>query len=487
MKNIIIKKSIYLLFVALATGLFTACDENIHDFAKRTGSDAANSIYIANTVFDFPVNRTANAEVIGLDTILAKFPVHAVSPVEVDMTVTLAIDYDLVTVYNLQHGTNYSFLPGSKLDRKTVTIGKGQTLSVDSVVVTYIGKLPDLSNRNGYLLPVRISRHGGSDVKVNYEERVSYLVINVTQQNGIGFEETSGKITNNPALDLFDGSFDGMKFRLLSLFGTAEDTKVTLTVNNSLIPDYNASMGTDYQAVSASDFESVEVTFAGGAASAEGVLSYKGDISALKDLRGYVVPFEISSVTGTGIDKINAKKVFYAILDISNLYSTVVADPAELGTKVTDRTKYELKKFNFVATGNPATPSNGAAAAVNMFTDNNAQYWVVQKTGAIPHAIDLDITIDLGEEVQNISGLWMEGFQSNASFNMKAVDVYYATQQAYANGQSDLVGKISFDPARQMMYIKFSEPITARYIMLNNMVPQGVMLALRQFYICTGN
>ncbi|MDR0745349.1 MAG: DUF1735 domain-containing protein [Mediterranea sp.] len=481
MKNRI--KNIYLLFIALGvTGLFAACDENLHDFAKKTPADATHAVYIADLEFNYPVNRTANSQVIGLDTILAKFPVHSTLAVENDVTVRLTIDNELVDVYNIQHGTGYNRLPAYSITHSTVTIGKGQTRSADSITIAYPRPLPTLSDRNGYLLPVRIVSYGGTDVKINYEERVSYLIINVTQQNGVYFKVSSGKITNNPTLELF-GDFNDITFEVSSLFDTEGETKVTLSVNNNLIQDLNSMIRTEYQAVPEGDFDPVEVTLAAGDESMEGNFSYKGDVSTLTDPRGYVVPLEITSVESTdNIGRVDAQRVFYAIIDISNLHSTVVDNPDELGTKVTDRSGYKILKFANANTGAEVTPATGGMSKDYMFTDNNAQYWVVQQSG-----IKLNITIDLGTEVQNISGLWLEGFQASASFNMKAVDVYYSTEQAYTIGQSNLAGKISLNAGKQLMYIKFSEPVNARYIMLNNMTPASVILALRQFYICTGN
>ncbi|MDR2563121.1 MAG: DUF1735 domain-containing protein [Prevotellaceae bacterium] len=478
MKNINIKKHIFLAL--FATALFAACKENIHDFAKKTDSEASNAVYIADSVFRISIHRSADAEVSGVDTILIKFPVHSKLPAENNVKVTLAIDNDLLQIYNAQHGTNYNLLPLS-IKHNTLTIPQGETRSRDSVELYYSENLAALDDTKGYLLPVKIATYIGTDVKINYEERLSYLIVNVTQQNGVYFKETesSSKILNNPMLSIFD-ELDGTPFTLYSLLEANQDVEIKLKANNSLIAEYNARMGTEYLAIPEEDFGEIDITMDAGASQVAGAISYTGNLSTLTDPKGYIVPFEITSVTGNDIKAVNARKVFYAIIDISTLHSWDVTDPAELGTKVTDRTGYSVIKFANANTGAEMNPMNGAGAQNNMFTDNNTQYWLVQQSG-----IKLDITVDLGAEVQNISGIWMEGFQGNASFNMKEVDIHYATEQEYDAGQSTIIGKIRLTTGRQLMYVKFSEPVNARYIMLNKMTPASMILALRQFYICT--
>jgi hypothetical protein len=348
--------------------------------------------------------------------------------------------------------------------------------------VSFPKSLADLADTKGYLLPVKIYSYGGSDVKIDYEGRVAYLIANVAQrQNGVYFKplENSAKITNNPNLGIFD-DLSKMSFTLYSVSEVSNNAKVNLSVNNSLIAEYNKLSGTDYQAIPETDFGQAEVNISGGTAKVMGVVPYKGDISTLKDMRGYVVPLEIKSVTGADVGIVNAQKVFYAIIDMSNLYCESVENDVDLGTKITGRTGYTVVRFADDS-GTEITPSNGNTKN-NMFTDNNAEFWVVQKSG-----IKLNITVDLGAEVRNITGLFLEGYQANASFNMKAVDVLYATSQMYEKGQDALVGKISLSTGKQTWYIKFSEPVNARYIKLNNMIPTGSMLALRQFYIYTDN
>ena len=474
-----IKINIKHLLTAITLLSLAGCQDNIHDFAKKTDADASNAVYIADQQFTLTINRNADSEISGIDTILIKFPVHAKQPVENPVKITLAQDNELIKVYNTQHNSAHNPLAAS-VSNNILTIPAGATRSQDSVQIYFPQNLAALSDTKGYIIPIKIATYVGTDVKIDYEQRTSYLIVNVNQENGIYLKDTesSSKIVNNPYLNLL-GELDNTPITLYSLAPLASDMLVTMTVNNTLVDNYNARMGTQYTTIPDSNFTAIEIPMQAGDMQATGTISYTGDLSQLNDPRGYIVPFEITTVTGGDAKAITQKKTFYAIVDINTLHSVIVDDPNELGTKLTDRTGYRVVKFTNANTGAEMNPMNGAGAQNNMFTDNNAQYWVVQQTG-----IKLNITIDLGMEVQGITGLWMEGFQANASFNMKAFDIYYATEQEYEAGQSNIIGKIDLPTGKQMMYAKFSEPIKARYIHLNNMTPSSMVLALRQFYIC---
>jgi hypothetical protein len=487
MKIFTTRKSTVLLAALLAMTLLGACDSDIHDFTKKTAADASNEVYIdaKERTFNYAIHRTADDEVQGIDTILAKFPLHSSQAAAADIKVNLSIDNDLVGVYNAQNTTDYNSIPlaNLKLNRTALTIAQGATISADSLAISYIKPLSSLTDTKGYLVPVKIVSSAGVDVTTRYEERVVYLHIQVTQGNGIYFKagENSAIYSNNPTLGIFS-DINGTPFSLYPLFETQGDVTINLAVNNDLIAAYNSAMATNYQPVPATGFDPMSATLTAGAATCTGTLAYKGDKTTLTDARGYLIPIEITTVTSSEeIKRVEAKRVFYLIVNISNLYSTVVANDSELGVKVTQRTGYNVVKFVNAATGANVTPSNGANTQNNMFNDNAASFWLVQQTG-----IKLNITVDLGAEAQNITGLLLEGYQASATFNMKALKVACATQTMYEKGQETAVGNLAFTGV-QYLYIKFSEPVNARYIMLNEMTPTGMILALRGFFIYTSN
>jgi len=183
MKISAIRKISYFLFVVLGMGLFSTCNDNINDYTKTTGSDASNDVFVEDSVFNFSIERIAGGGISGADTILAKFPVYSSLPAASDINVTLDVDNDLIAVYNAQHTTGYMMIPSSDwgFGTQTVTIPKGETCSPDSIAISYRKNLQNLSNTNGYLIPLKIRSANGADVKIRYEERTSYIVIDVTQ------------------------------------------------------------------------------------------------------------------------------------------------------------------------------------------------------------------------------------------------------------------------------------------------------------------
>lgn len=492
MKNLTIKTGLCLLCAVFG---LAACGDDLHDYTNKAASDDANMIYIADSVFTYPLSWTSDMEntETATDTILARFPVHITEAVGNNVDVHLKLDNDMVEVYNSRHGTAYRIIPADSLaihstgstSTNRVTIAAGQTRSSDSISISYKGKLKNLTDPNGYLIPVKITTYSGAGAAIDYPERLSYLIVNVSRQNGVFFApaESSGKVTNNPYLGIYGSDFRNIKLKLSSYFPATKDTKVTLSVNNSLIAEYNAKNRTNYQAVPESDFTSLVVPKLDSTYS----IPYKGDVSTLNDMRGYLVPFEITSVTGTNIDKVDKQKVFYAILDQDDLHINYVENETDLGVKKTDRSKFKIVKFVDL-NGVDKTPSGmssypgGADAYLGLIfldTYSVAKFWMITVRDT-----KLDMTIDLGADIQNVTGLRLASDTQNNT--MKAVDVYYASAAEYASGLSNYAGNVDKGALTQYMNVKISKPVTARYIRLV-MTPMAAAVRLNSFNIYTNN
>jgi hypothetical protein len=323
-------------------------------------------------------------------------------------------------------------------------------------------------------VPVKIRSYVGADVKIRYEERVCYMFVNVTQQNGVFFKYNyrSGMALPN---------FENITFNLNSIIKAVENTAITLRVNNSLIADVNRRAGTDFQAIPEGDFDPLTVNILKDSTRVVGKFpAYKGNMANLTDSRGYLVPLEITSVageTGSDIKAVASQKVFYAIVDANTALSiSNVSNDSSLGTKVTFRSPYKVLSATIVNTG-----ANPSLTFANMFADGTS-YW--SQSGLSSSRFIL--TVDLGEEIPNRSGLNLVGYAVAVANNPKAISVYYATQQMYSAGEiSKFVGKAdNGSSGKQTWYLGFSEPVAARYIMLD-MTPQAHALGLQQFYIYT--
>ncbi|MDR1882932.1 MAG: DUF1735 domain-containing protein [Prevotella sp.] len=483
MKNLKIMKYACALLAFCASGVLGGCNDEIEDFRKTTGSQASNTVYIdaKDRETSYSLLHSVNEGSTGMNgEVLARFPVHTTLPAASGISVSFKIDNTLIDVYNAKRETAYLPLVSDdvSMNRTTLYIPEGGVVSTDSISVSYSKPFSTLNDLKGYLLPVRIIASTGTDVETNYNERVAYIVIDVAKENGIQFDQTMASFTNIPPIGLFS-DLSAIDFSISSITPVENDTKVTLTVNNQLIGAYNQANGTSYQSVP-EDIAPIEATIAAGSSKISGVLSYTGDVTALNNMNGYLIPLEIASIEGQYFQPVNEKRVFYVAINNSNRYAALVTSDSGLGSRVNDRSGYNVVKFTnkdgaTVSTANGVQP-NG------MFSGN---FFAVQGLSSNW----LDISIDLGADTDNITGFFIESAQPSASMSVKALDVYYATADMYSNGKESYLGNLhnSGNTGILPIYVQISEPVKARYIILKKVTPASQFIMWKNFYIYTAN
>ncbi|KAA6347656.1 hypothetical protein EZS27_004877 [termite gut metagenome] len=496
-------KHLYLLCFLVGVVMIGACDDNIHNFTKETGADASNEVYIdaANRTFKYAILRTADEEIQGVDTILAKFPIQTTEEAKGDIRVTLTVDNELVDIYNSKHETAYNRFPSEdlRISHSTLTIPKGTTISTDSMTISCIKPLLELTNTKGYLIPVKIVTSEGIDVKTRIDERVVYLIVDVKQDEGIFFKEGENRVdlSNNPYLNA-SFKIQDLPLTLHSYNELQDDVNIQLSVNNKLIDAYNSSNGTNYLPVSIDDVELSEVIFQEGDKTGSASLSYTGNINALNDSKGYLIPVEITTVSyassSENIKRVEAKKTFYVAVNISTLHAERPTDDGEMGVKQTDRMAYKVVSLtndlgeNVVPTA--AGLSNAGTGNVNSMFEDGTGYWGIGAGSMYPVGRKTaNFTVDLGSEVSNVTGLMLENDNVTVNYIIKTVTVSCATQQMYENNRNTPLGTITNTAngeAYRMLYVKFSEPVSARYIILND-VQATLAITIRNFYIYTAN
>lgn len=131
-----------------------------------------------------------------MDTLVAKLVVNCTTPAGGELKVKVTIDTLLVDVYNKKNKSTYHRLQGNwiKLDKSTLTIPEGSMESSDTLTVALVRSLNLFTSMDGYIMPVRITSASGYDAQVDYSKRVSYLTLDVTQENGVGFEEGKNSV-----------------------------------------------------------------------------------------------------------------------------------------------------------------------------------------------------------------------------------------------------------------------------------------------------
>lgn len=462
MKNINRNKFLGLLFVAGGLcGFFAGCDDDINDNAKTTGAEASNKVYVgekyASLAFD--VNRSIDGKVTNMDTLVTKLVVNCTSPAGNDLKVKVALDTLLVDVYNKKHGTSYRKIMSKwvKLDKSSLTIPEGATESEDTLTISLLRPLDssDFSSLDGYIMPIQLVSASGYDAQVDYSKRVSYLTLNIIQENGIGFEEGKNNVTVKG-----NAGFTGCDLPLIAFLPPANEVTVGLEVDNSLVAGFNSKYGTNFKTLSTNDLNvPSSITWPVGDDTYTASLAYTGDATALSG--NYLVPIKIKSVTSAGADEIKALKtdIYYLVVDCAKGELSFEADHS-FGVQQTDKSAYKVIAPNI-------TPFMGSWSGI-------------LGSGGIMVRETASFTIDLGSEIQNIAGI---SFQY---YNMapKGFDISYGGENLYNDlSMSVSLGNIAI--SSNNINVKFAQPVTARYLGFNDIVLNMGFWGLCQFYIYT--
>lgn len=93
--------------------------------------------------------------------------------------VTAAADNSLVEAYNRTHGTSYAVLPQANLsiENASITIAGGENASAAEVKISLTGDLSGLNEKEGYLIPVKLSAQSGA--VVSESRGVVYAIVSV--------------------------------------------------------------------------------------------------------------------------------------------------------------------------------------------------------------------------------------------------------------------------------------------------------------------
>ncbi|MDR0422284.1 MAG: DUF1735 domain-containing protein [Proteiniphilum sp.] len=486
-------KYICVLLMLPALLMLGGCEENIHDFKKPYGSEASAKVYIdaKDLIREHTVTHTINS---GSDTLLVKFPVYSTAPVASRTKVRLIIDAELQNLYNQENETHYILLPEEVLaTRLTVWIPEGETESEDSVTVAYANPMSRLNGISSdgtgqmeYLLPIRILKVSGADAGIKYDSRTSYVKVSVRQEDGVKVTSPAVFFRNTPIFNLFT-DIGKIPFTVSTChMNVTEPVKVRMELNNNLIAAYNEANGTNYRPLPG-NVTPIDLEIEEGRNNVSAMLNYAGDIAALTDRNGYLIPLEIRS---SDISVSEKEKVFYTVILVDN--ATIIPDEqvtvsmktdaalsdeyaAELGVQQTDRSGYSVGVRNMV-TDLEQPPYSSGYPAKNMITDGSGTALFNSSSSLV-----MNVIIDLGKDTENITGFRLEGYSATGC--AKSYDVCYATEAMYLNREESWTGTI--DDCLRYVYVKMSEPVKARYIILRNVkptLPSGY-IGWKEFYL----
>lgn len=469
MKKMKLRKIAGLLAVVGGFCSFLAgCTDDINNYEKQTPAEATNKVFISEKYASLAFNaqRTVEGEVANMDTLVAKLVVNCTTPAGGELKVKVTIDTLLVDVYNKKNKSTYHRLQGNwiKLDKSTLTIPEGSMESSDTLTVALVRSLNLFTSMDGYIMPVRITSASGYDAQVDYSKRVSYLTLDVTQENGVGFEE--GK---NSVMVTGNESFTGCELPLMAYIASDNDINVALEVDNNLVATFNSQYGTDFKTLPVGDWELSDVTLPAGATSTMGRITYKGNASQFAG-DNYLVPVKINSITSPGATepvKTMRTDVYYLVINsVSGGYTLEEDDSAFGGVQEPDRSAYKAISDEYKFT---------VGSWDSMF---EGSFWVLD--------VPASVTIDLGREVSNITGIYLRA--NNSTMSPASMDLSYAGEEMYdATRLLVNLGSVELPSRCEHMYYKFAKPVTARYIGLNNMVAKSSFYSCKDFYIYTQN
>lgn len=381
-----------------------------------------------------------------------KIPVYVQRTVSNSTKVTVALDNALVDEYNTKNGTTYPALPEGALEiqKASVTLGANEYSSADSIEARLVeAQLPTLTEPE-YLTAFRIVDVNGSG-KASEDRGVIYVKV----QTGNGYihvtnnDEVIGSIAHTPIGSLGNVSIDHPAF-------VSQAAKVgvtaTITVDNSLVQEYNAEYGTNYLAApnGVLNIENGSVTIAQGETSSS--TNFKAAIPADKMAQltnpQYIIPLRISAkrTDGTTVDKAG---VIYMIFTTKETMVNRDAT-APLGTMIAT---------SVMQTWTATNASGSTVNMNNMVNESNNSQWA---SGV--YVIDM-------KESHNVSSIGIRSYYGNYSYYPDHLGVEVSEDGAnwieigYLDG-GDYRNPGNFVGYNNYGYMVFYGGISARYLRL---------------------
>lgn len=258
-------------------------------------------------------------------------------------------------------------------------------------------------------------------------------------------------------------------FPVRSTQAASNDVKVKYMVDNSLIEAYNTANGTQYLKLPDGILSvgGTELTIPSGKLSS--VDSVKISVPAEKNAQliasGYIVPFKIVSVTGSGNTQVSVNQnTAYLIIKttVTNTYNSPVLTDM-VGTLIANRT-------GWTATLDP-TVSSGLLA--NMFDARTNTNWILNPAKACR------LTVDMLTPKTRITGLRIH--TNSTTYALTSAN--FSTSNDGTTWTSQGTAGLSIVSAYQ--YVKFYSPVTARYIRVDITGWRSTQLVITEFDVYT--
>ncbi|UII27679.1 DUF1735 domain-containing protein [Fulvivirga maritima] len=259
-------------------------------------------------------------------------------------------------------------------------------------------------------------------------------------------------------------------FPIRSTMPSESPITVSIQADNSLVDAYNEVNETEYSALPDGVAQLVQntLTIPSGATISADSMTVSIPVEAYVQLTeaNYILPLTLSSVQSGDATISENRNTLYLMVntEVTNLYNNVEESDVE-GVAVDDRSLW---------TASLDIPI-GYGTMSNMFNGSAQSYWYVTPPQ------EATITIDLGQEYSNISELSLHTYSRN--YSLTSVTVSSGVEE----GNWESIGTADLSTSSSLQYIKFYEPIDARFLRIHVNGWIGDYLVISEFNIYTSN
>lgn len=373
-------------------------------------------------------------------------PVRLTKPAPQDLTVEVVVDPSLVDEYNEATGKDYVFINGLDVLNSKLTIKKGEYLSTEPIQITMTDPKAFAVDATDLILPIVIkSNNAGLTTS-----KSSRIFLTFTSDYVPNLYNLAVSTINKKAITVVDGWQNSLKsinvvdFLTLS-YAPYEDVTVNVAIDNSKVADYNTANGTNYVAMTDASLAASTITITPEQTGASLTVN-TGDISALANGTTYVIPVNVTSVSGAAVEPTeNTKSTFYIVLSgagyeleqVSNVNGYVYNYTSALTCTVDGQT----------------TTGSYTWADVLKPDDYAWAYW----TPTQPMEIDLGETINLTGLCLNCYG----AYRCPVTFEL----------ETSADGQTWTKWDVLNVTQKSYLYATLSVPSQTRYIKMKGTMP----------------
>lgn len=158
--------------------IFSGSNMTVNEVSPYIIESTEPTIYTLTGVDNVVTGKIVHKKGVGSTSDFSSaFKVYSTISSPTGYSVNASVDNSLVAAYNQKHGTAYKALPSSNIEiqNSSLSIAAGENASAESVTLSLKGDLSGLTEKGGYLVPVKLSATGAV---VSESKGVVYAIVN---------------------------------------------------------------------------------------------------------------------------------------------------------------------------------------------------------------------------------------------------------------------------------------------------------------------